>query len=148
MKLHAWHTFFLVFYVALAWAAYAWLSSLELLGGWIPLSDAALITLAIFRLVRLASYDVITQFVRDWFAGADPASLRGTLATLVNCPWCTGLWFSLIIVFAYFLTPIAWYAIVVLALSAAASFLQLLANLIGWSAEVKKKEAQSIPLPR
>ena len=148
MKLHRWHTFFLLFYIVAAWVAYASLSSLNLLGTWIPFSDAVLITLAIFRLIRLFSYDVITQFIRDWFAGAEPTSLRGTLATLINCPWCTGLWFSLFIVFAYFLTPIAWYAIAVLAFSAAASFLQLFANLIGWGAEVKKREAQSIPLPR
>jgi len=48
-----------------------------------------------------------------------------------------------VVVFAYHATPIAWYAILVLALASAASFLQLLANLVGWHAEAKKLEVQS-----
>lgn len=148
MRFHFWHTFLSVFYIAVALVAYSWLHGLERLPTWVPLSDAILMTLAIFRLVRLFTYDSITAFIRDWFVGADPVTFRGSLGTLINCPWCTGLWFSLVIVFFYFFSPVAWYAILVLALAALASFLQLLSNLIGWSAEAKKREAQSMALPR
>lgn len=148
MKFHFWHAFLSFFFIMVALCAFSWLSAFERLGTWIPVSDFVLMTLAIFRLVRLVTYDSITAFIRDSFAGADPSSLRGTLGTLINCPWCTGLWFSLVIVFFYFLTPASWYAILVLALAAVASFLQLLSNLIGWSAEVKKRESQQIALPR
>lgn len=148
MKIHFWHTFLALFFVVFATFAFSSLSAAGRLGTWIPLSDFCLMTLAIFRLIRLFTYDNITAFIREWFVGADPKTLLGSLGTLINCPWCTGLWFSLLIVFFYFLTPIAWYAILVLALSAVASFLQLLTNFIGWSAEAKKREAQQIALPR
>ena len=100
----------------------------------------ALMALAVFRLVRLTTYDIITQFVRDWFVGADPRTLPGTLGALINCPWCTGLWYAFIVAFAYFATPYSWFVIFVLALAALGSFFQVLANLIGWHAEGKKRE--------
>src|SRR4051812_6382879 len=89
MKFHFWHTFFSLFFIALAALAISWLEALGKLSSWIPFSDFFLMTLAIMRLVRLTTYDNITQFVRDWFKGADPDSLWGSLGTLINCPWCT-----------------------------------------------------------
>ena len=130
MRFHFWHTVI----------AYGFLASTGRLVAYVPVGDFVLMTLAIMRLTRLFTYDAITQFVRDWFAGADPRSLRGSLGTLINCPWCTGLWFALVVVFFYFATPaIAWYAILMLALAAAGSFLQLIANYVGWSAEERKR---------
>lgn len=148
MRFHFWHTFLSLFFATIAVFGFLYLSATSRLAAFVPLSDFVLMALAIFRLVRLFTYDAVTAFIREWFAGADPLTLRGSLGTLINCPWCTGLWFALVVVFFYFLTPIAWYAILVLALAAAGSFLQLIANLIGWSAEAKKREAQSMPLPR
>jgi len=148
MKFHFWHTIFSLFFVALLVFGYAWLAAGGLLTAWIPVADFFLITLAVMRLVRLFTYDVITAFIRNWFVGANPETLKGTLGTLIQCPWCTGLWFSFIVVFFYFATPIAWYVILVLAISAVATFLQIFTNLVGWSAELKKREAQSQTLPR
>lgn len=148
MKFHFWHTFLSIFFTSLAVLGYLWLGANDKLATWVPLGDFVLMAFAIMRLVRLFTYDAITAFVREWFAGHHPESFLGSLGTLVNCPWCSGLWFSLVVVFFYFATPIAWYAILVLALASVASFLQLLANLIGWSAESKKREAQQMPLPR
>jgi hypothetical protein len=148
MKFHFWHTFLSLFYVALAVLAFYWLSALGRLAQWIPLSDFILMALAVQRLVRLASYDNITAFVRDWFKGHAPESFMGTLGALINCPWCTGLWFALIVIFFYFLTPDSWYGILLLALASVASYLQLLANWLGWAAEAKKREANQIALPR
>lgn len=148
MKFHFWHTFLSLFFVALVVLAIAWLDALGKLVAWIPLVDFFLMALAIQRLVRLVSYDAITAFVRNWFYGYDPESFMGSLGTLINCPWCTGLWFSLLVVFFYFLTPYAWYAILILALGSFASYLQIFANWLGWSAEAKKREANQIALPR
>jgi hypothetical protein len=101
------------------------------------------VSLAIFRLIRLFSYDIITQFIRDWFVGARVGTFRYTFGTLINCPWCTGLWFSFVVVFFYFATPYAWPIILVLALAAVASFLQVISSLVGWHAEGKKLEVLS-----
>ena len=148
MKFHFWHTILSLFFGILVLSSIIWLNAQEQLPTWIPLSDFFLMALAIMRLVRLFTYDNITAFIRDWFEGHDSRTLAGSLGTLINCPWCTGLWFSFLTVFFYCATPYAWYVILILALSSLASFMQLLANLIGWSAELKKKEAQTPILPR
>jgi len=143
MRFHFWYTALSLFFAALATWAYVWLDSRGLLIPWVPIGDFILMALAVMRLVRLFTYDVITEFIRNWFVGAAPHSLRASLGELINCPWCLGLWWALVVGFFYFATPIAWYGILVLALASIASFLQVLANLIGWSAELKKREAQS-----
>jgi hypothetical protein len=148
MKFHFWHTFLSLFYVVLATLAIWWLAESGKLAGWIPLTDFILMALAIQRLVRLATYDNITAYVREWFYGKDPKTFMGSMGTLINCPWCTGLWFSLIVVFFYFASPYAWYAILILALGSVASFFQLFANYLGWAAEAKKREANQIALTR
>lgn len=148
IKFHLWYTLLFAFFMAVGVLGYEWLWYSGLLSGWIPLPDFILMTLAIQRLIRLFTYDHITAFIRDWFMGAEHNTLRHTLGELLNCPWCFGLWCSLVVVFFYFATPLAWYAYVVLALSSVASILQITVNWIGWSAEVKKQTAQSPMLPR
>ena len=143
MKFHFWNAFFLLFFVAVAVFGYGWLADHGRLTASVSLADFLLMALAAQRLVRLFAYDHVTAFIRNWFVGADSRSLLGTLGALVNCPWCTGLWFALVVVFFYFATPVAWYAILVLALSSVVTLFQLLAALVGWNAEVKKKAAQS-----
>jgi hypothetical protein len=107
----------------------------------VALGDFFLMALAVWRLTRLFTYDAIMKFVRDWFVGAKPSSLRGTLHTLINCPWCTGLWFAFFVVFFYFATPYAWPVILILAVAAVGSFFQILSNFVGWSAELRKAHA-------
>ena len=142
MRIHPWNFFFSLFFAALVLMGTWYLAVSRLIFYDVPFRDLLLLALAIFRLIRLFSYDIITQFIRDWFIDAPKNSLRHTLGALVNCPWCTGLWFSFIIVFFYFATPFSWPIILILALAALASLFQILANLIGWSAEVKKLEAK------
>jgi len=109
----------------------------------VPVRDLALISLATFRLTRLFTYDVITKFIRDWFINSRENSFSHTLGALLNCPWCTGLWFSFMVVFFYFATPFAWPVILILALAGVASFLMTLANLVGWMAEDRKLEVKA-----
>lgn len=135
----------MLFFAAVSVLGYDWLAVHNRLVSWVPVTDFFLMTLATMRLVRLFTYDNIMTFVRDWFKDSSPESLAGSLGTLINCPWCSGLWFALVITFFYFATPIAWYAIFVLALGALASSFQVFTNWIGWSAEFKKKQVQSLP---
>jgi hypothetical protein len=107
--------------------------------------------LAIFRITRLFVYDKITQFFRDLFMqartiqGADGLAyierrpykggpLR-TVSDLLSCPWCTGMWASLFVVYFYYTLPFAWYVILMLAIAGVGNLLQLIANMIGWRAE-------------
>ncbi|MDP3958218.1 MAG: DUF1360 domain-containing protein, partial [bacterium] len=136
--------------------------------GGIPLLDFFLIVLAIFRLIRLFSYDKITQFLRDFLYDFEelPAGraigaggpgdrgegvrvkqkplrgIRRTILELLDCPWCTGVWIALFVVFFYFYTPYFWFPLLILAVSGVATFLQLTANMIGWTGERLKRETE------
>jgi hypothetical protein len=139
MKIHTWNVVFSAFFAVLLFYGVWWLAASRLIFYDVPVRDLVLIALAIFRLVRLFTYDVITAFIRNWFVDAPENSLGHTLGALLNCPWCTGLWFSFVVVFFYFATPYSWPVILVLALAALASLMQVLSNWVGWSAEAKKR---------
>lgn len=138
-KIDYWSIAFTVFFVFLIIVGYALV--------WrygppysIPWWDALILALAAFRLTRLVVYDNITQWFRDLVEAAEPRTFLGTVKALVNCPWCTGLWFALVVSVMYFAWPETWFALFVLALGAVASFMQITSNLVGWHAEYKKIE--------
>lgn len=124
----------------------------------IPIFDFILVILATFRLIRLFVYDKILQFFRELFVRTEEVHTEQgvayverfeyeggplrTISELLGCPWCFGIWCGLMISFFYFLTPLAWFPILVLAISGLGTLLQLISNLIGWSAENNKLEAQ------
>ncbi|HYD93665.1 MAG TPA: DUF1360 domain-containing protein [Candidatus Paceibacterota bacterium] len=140
MKSAFWNSVFGIFFAALVIKGAMLLTDGGRFMPTVSLLDLTLMALATFRLVRLVSYDVITKFIRDAVATAPRDSFTGTFSQLINCPWCTGLWFSFFVVFAYFATPVAWPIILVLALAGVASFFQVVSNLVGWHAEGKKRE--------
>lgn len=135
-----WNIFFSIFFIGLVYVAFR----LIVLAGGVPQAvsvwDAVLMTLATFRLTRLVVYDSLTLWIRDLFKGGAPFTLVGTLNTLINCPWCIGLWFAAVVAVAYFAAPFTWFFIFILALGGAASFLQIIANGVGWSAEYTKRK--------
>lgn len=119
----------------------------------LTLTDFALITLATWRLIRLFVYDGITKFIREQFYDVKKVGKgftlvkpvtgpRRTLADLFSCPWCFGVWASASVTFFYLLSPFAYYFVLFLAISAVATFLQLLTNMIGWQAEKVKLEVE------
>lgn len=118
------------------------------------LVDFILVTLATFRLIRLFVYDAITKFVREQFWDAKksgkqvvlekpPRGPRRTLADLLTCPWCFGVWAAAMVVFFYALSPYAYYFVLFLAISGVATFLQLLSNMVGQRAEQIKNQNSS-----
>lgn len=113
--------------------------------------DFVLLSLASFRVIRLFVYDAITKFFREQFWDAKKvgksivlekpvAGPRRTLADLLSCPWCFGIWASAMVIFFYVLTPYAYFFVVFLAMSGVATFLQLLSNLVGQKAEQLKDQ--------
>lgn len=125
----------------------------------IGLLDIVLIAFATFRLTRLFVYDSIMHFLRDLFLKrtvtytADGEieitrekyqdGLRRAMSDLFSCPWCTGLQLAILIVFFFYLTPLAWIVILMFAVGGAATLLQLGANALGWRAESLKRETQT-----
>ena len=117
----------------------------------LALVDFALITLATWRLVRLFIYDAVTKFVREQFYDVKKVGRgfafekpktgpRRTLADLFGCPWCLGVWLSALVTFCYLISEWFMFPIILLAISAVATYLQLLANLTGHSAEKFEKQ--------
>lgn len=62
--------------------------------------------LAIARITGLITQDALTDPVRDrlitWLDNR-PATLGSSLATLITCAWCAGMWISLIA------APLVWW---------------------------------------
>lgn len=148
-----------LFAVLLSVSIYSFYQKYGGVPSFISLFDMSLISLAIFRITRLFVYDKITQFLRDFFmqerevTGADGLiymerrPYRGgplrTVSDLLSCPWCTGMWASLFVVYFYYTVPFAWYVILVLAIAGVGNILQLIANMIGWRAENLKLDANA-----
>lgn len=109
--------------------------------------DYVLITLATWRLVQLFVYDAVTKFFREQFWDVvkvgrgyrlekPKTGPRRTIADLLSCPWSFGLGTGAVVVFFYLLTPYALFPVILLSLSAGATFLQLLSNMVGQKAEL------------
>ena len=92
--------------------------------------DFTLLILATFRLVRLFTFDSVTGYIRRYLAGFEKGP-RKTLSNLINCPWCTGVWMSLVTTFVYFVIPYSWIFILILALAGAGSFIQIIIWRVG-----------------
>jgi len=114
-----WNFAFIVFFMALVLFAIYLFKELNKVPLRISVFDFILLILATFRLTHLFVYDHITGFIRDYFD-----KFRGgpgkTIANLLSCLWCTGIWTSFFLGVLYFLTPYAWFFIFVLALAGAA----------------------------
>lgn len=149
--------FSVLFAVLLGLSLWYFYASYRVIPRYMPLADFLLISLAIFRITRLVVYDKITQFLRDAFMRSrellgddgnvyiERAPYAGgpmrTISDLLQCPWCTGMWATVVVVFAYYAFPFAWYLILVLAVAAVGNVMQLTANAIGWRAENLKLDA-------
>lgn len=150
-----WNVVFLLFFIVLIFMgavileeeAYHTYETLTLL-------DYVLITLASFRIIRMVIYDKIFAFFREQFYDATEnkgevllvkpeRGPRRTLADLLSCPWCFGVWSTAMVAFFYLLTPYAFFPVLFLALASVASFLQLLSNLVGWKAEQTKLDVEN-----
>lgn len=111
--------------------------------------DFIIIILASFRMTRLLVYDKVMEFFRGLFVKIErievledevkihsknyPYGIRRTVHDLLHCPWCTNVWASLIASFLYFLSPISWFFIFLLAVSGAGTFIQIITNKIEFS---------------
>ncbi len=105
-----WNFIFSLFFLAVLCAAANYMK--EVRGGYlvsVPPFDALLMALATFRITRLVVYDKITRWFRDLFLGSN--SFASTIRDLLGCPWCIGIWASLIVVFCYFIFSWAWFVI-------------------------------------
>lgn len=149
-----WNVVFILFYIGLVVMAGIILNTeARMAYTELTLLDLAIISLASFRFTRLFVYDAMTKFFREQFWDVKLVRTkvmlvkpvtgpRRTLADLMCCPWCFGVWATSFILFFYLLTPHAYFPILILALSSIATMLQIFSNMIGWKAEQLKKDTE------
>lgn len=149
-----WNVVFLLFYIGLLVMAIIILQSeARIAYADLTILDLTLISLASFRFTRMFVYDNMTKFIREQFLDTKMVrnkitlvkpvtGPRRTLADLVGCPWCFGVWATTCVTFFYLLTPLAYVPILILALASIATMLQLFANMIGWKAEQLKRDVE------
>ena len=150
-----WNAVFMLFYVALLVMAVIILDSVAYRSyqSLTPF-DIVIVSLATFRFIRLFVYDGMTKFFREQFYDAVVAKdgtvnlykpahgPRRTLADLMTCPWCFGVWAATMILFFYLAAPWAYFPILMLAIAGIGSFLQITMNLIGHKAEQAKIDTE------
>ena len=65
----------------------------------LPVSVFVLAVLVVYRLALLVSQDILTDGLRKrvgrWAAGQPHRSAAWYVAELLNCAYCTGVWFAL-----------------------------------------------------
>lgn len=149
---YLWNFVFLVFFLVLiAMGAIILETEARLTYTELAWSDYLLIVLATWRLTRLCVNDTIMKWFREQFydAVADKKQIllvkpargpRRTIADLMSCPWCFGMWAGAMVTFFYLLTSYAIFPVMILALSAVATFLHLLATQVGARAEQLKNQ--------
>ena len=108
----------------------------------VAISFFVIYVLAVFRFIRLITYDTITKPAREWISAKKENPFWASVDTMVQCPWCISIWISILLI----LIPLSFgfvgfFILLVLAVSALASFITIVTNLIGWSAQHRKQEA-------
>jgi hypothetical protein len=125
-----WHNISSVLYLLLVGGATYYLNSEGKFMRDISWIDFTLLFLATFRIIRLLTYDKITQHIRVYLRRFDNG-VGKELALLLDCPWCTGIWAGLLVAFIFFLNPIFYFFILALAISGMGSFVQIVIWKIG-----------------
>ena len=105
----------------------------------ITFKESVVIILAIYRLTRIVVFEQIFRFLRNSLKRRKDLYLIGTIHDIVTCPWCSGVWVSLIILVFYYLVPYGDLMTYVLALAGVASLLILFSNLIHMWTENKQR---------
>ena len=137
-----WNFIFGVVFLGLALLFFAWISRGSQYFQWLYLVDVfdlVVIALATFRLVRLVTFDKIFASVRHMFLvrQADGSYTkpdggpRRTVAELMECLWCTGIWAALCATTLYFISDFGRFLTIILAVAAVGSFLQAYSRTMG-----------------
>ncbi|MEZ5071994.1 MAG: DUF1360 domain-containing protein [Bacteroidales bacterium] len=101
--------------------------------------EALLIVLASYRLTRIIVFEKIFKYLRDVLRRRENLYLIGTLSSIVTCPWCAGVWVTLIIIVFYYLVPFGSLLVFVLALAGVASLVILFSNLAHMHTEDRQR---------
>ena len=92
----------------------------------LKLFDFVVISLAAYRLTRLLVYDKVLNFLRDFIIKSkSEAGFVKSTQYFLTCPWCAGIWMTLLIVVLYLYFPAGRLFVNILAISGVASFIHI-----------------------
>jgi len=125
-----WDLVFLIFYLFLVILLVFYLKATDRLISNIKGFDYFILVASAFRLIRLFTYDSITAFIRRYLGHFEKGPKK-TLHNLINCPWCTGVWMALVVLYTYFIIPYSWPFLLLLSIAGMASIAQIIVWKIG-----------------
>jgi hypothetical protein len=106
--------------------------------------DMIIITLASFRLIRVVVFEKIFKFFRDFVKSRPSYYVFNTMKFIVTCPWCMGVWVSLMIIVFFYLIPYGQLLVYVLAISGVASIIVTITNLLVLKNKEMQKDRENI----
>ena len=109
--------------------------------------EAILIILASYRMTRILVFEKIFKYFRDVLKNREDLYLIGTISSIITCPWCAGVWVTLVIIVFYYLVPFGVILVYVLALAGVASMVILLSNLLHMWTDRKQRIHQKEKTP-
>lgn len=104
----------------------------------LSIKELVIIVLAIYRLTRIIVFEKIFKYFRDFVKARKNFKIFNTIVSIITCPWCAGVWVSLLMFIFYYLVPYGKLLVYILALAGVASFLILLSNLLALKVEEKQ----------
>lgn len=105
----------------------------------INFKEAVVIILASYRMTRILVFEKIFKYFRNVLKKNENLYVIGTVHSMVTCPWCAGVWVTLIIVVFYYLVPHGVLLVYVLALAGLASMVILISNLLHMHTEGRQR---------
>ena len=139
------------------WSAFVFLGAVLLVGHFLKregidirhltMKEAVLVILASYRMTRILVFEKILKHFRDALKRRENLYVIGTIHSMVTCPWCAGVWITLIIIVFYFLVPYGALLVYVLALAGIASMLILVSNLLHMYTERRQRIHQKEKYP-
>jgi hypothetical protein len=109
--------------------------------------EATVIVLASYRMTRILVFEKIFKYFRDVLKRREDLYLIGTLSSIITCPWCAGVWVTLVIIVFYYLVPFGTVLVYVLALAGVASMVILISNLLHMWTDRKQRIHQREKTP-
>jgi len=131
------------------WSVFVFLCAIGLVGFFLDkknidirelsLKEAVMVILATYRMTRILVFEKIFKHFRDALKKRENLYVIGTVHSIVTCPWCAGVWVTLIILVFYFLIPYGDLFVYVLALAGLASMVILSSNLLHMYTERRQR---------
>lgn len=139
------------------WSAFVFFGAILLVGHFLKregidirdlsMKEAVLVILASYRMTRILVFEKILKHFRDALKKRENLYVIGTIHSMVTCPWCAGVWVTLIIIVFYYLVPYGALLVYVLALAGLASMMILVSNLLHMYTERRQRIHQKDKFP-